>query len=140
MVKLEDEKLVVKAVQQKIQGQWTNWQNIMRRDMSWNSLLRGSRRMVAFGLGVTFDALATPNNLKRWGYLVEGSCVLCGGKSCGIAHILSGCNVSLAGGRYRDRHNAVIKLTPRRESSESPLAQRNSEDTDQIHSDYGRSF
>ena len=109
VVKLEDEKLVVKAVQQKIQGQWTNWQNIMRRDMSWNSLLRGSPRMVAFGLGVTFDTLATPNNLKRWGYLAEGSCVLCGGKSCGVAHILSGCKVSLAGGRYRDRHNAVLK-------------------------------
>ena len=32
--KAEDEKLFIKAVQQGLQGQWTKWQKIMKRDMS----------------------------------------------------------------------------------------------------------
>ena len=108
--KVEDEKLFVKAVQQSIQGQWTKWQNFTKRDLSWNSLLKESPRLVSFGLGVTFDTLASPKNFKRWGLVDVDSCNLCDAVSCGIKHVLSGCPVSLSDGRYRKRHNAVLKV------------------------------
>ena len=48
--KEEDEKHFIKAVQQGVQGSWTKWQKIIRRDMSWNSMLTKSPRLINFAL------------------------------------------------------------------------------------------
>ena len=77
--------------------------------MSWNSMLRSSPRLVSFGLGVTFNTVASSSNLKRWGYANDDSCPLCGNSPCGIDHVLSGCKISLQGGRYRKRHDCVLR-------------------------------
>ena len=83
--KAEDERLFVKAVQQGIQGQWTRWQNVMKRDLSWNVILKSSPRLISFGLGVTFDTLGSPKNLKRLGLSNDDKCPLCDAGGCGIA-------------------------------------------------------
>ena len=102
--------LYIKAVQQKVQGKWTQWQKFMRRDMRWHSLLATSPRLVSFALGATFDTVASPANLKRWGLWESGHCGLCGYEFCDVKHVLSGCKVALTQGRYTYRHNAVLRV------------------------------
>ena len=100
--------LYVKAVQQRIQCKWTQWSNYIQRDMSWSALLRSSRHIVSFSLGVTFDSLGTPVNLKRWRLSDTDTCQLCDSR-CNVLHILCGCKVALGAGRYRTRHDSVLK-------------------------------
>ena len=110
VAKEEDERLYIKAIQQGVQGKWTQWQKFMRRDMSWHTLLATSPRLVSFALGATFDTVASPANLKRWGLWESSHCGLCGYEFCDVKHVLSGCKVALAQGRFRYRHNAVLRV------------------------------
>jgi hypothetical protein len=98
--KQENQKLYAKAVQQSLQGKWTRWESIVSRDMSFNSMLRSSPKLVSFTLGVTFDTVGSPANLKRWGLSDSDNCSLCGKPKCTVGHILAGCKVSLASGRF----------------------------------------
>ena len=54
-----------------------------------------------------YDLLPTPQNMKSW-YGETGGCQLCG-ELGSLSHILSGCRVALAQGRYRWRHDQVLK-------------------------------
>ena len=98
-----------KAAQQTLQGQWTRWESIVQRDMSFSRLLRSSPQLLSFTLGVTFGTIASPTNLKRWGLSDDESCCLCSAKRCTLSHILSACKKSLGSGRYRFRHDLVLK-------------------------------
>ena len=101
--------LFIKAVQQKIQGSWTRWQKFMQREMSWNSLLSTSpAKLVSFALGATNETIASPANFKRWGLAESSSCELCH-RGCDVKHVLSGCEVALSQGRYKYRHDAVLR-------------------------------
>ena len=104
----EDQRLYAKAVNQKVQGKWTQWKSLIQRDMSWSALLRSSTQILSFSLGVTYDTLGTPVNLKRWNLVDSDTCDLCESR-CSVQHILSGCKVALAAGRYRYRHDSVLK-------------------------------
>ena len=68
-----------------------------------------SPRLISFALGATFDTIASPVNKKRWGLCEKGTCDLCGKDWCDVKHVLSGCAVALAQGRYRYRHDAVLR-------------------------------
>ena len=65
--------------------------------------------MISFRLGATYNTLASPVNMKRWGLKEDADCSRCGKGFCTVAHVLSGCAFSLQGGWYRDRHNAVLR-------------------------------
>ena len=104
-----DEELFVKATRQSLQGQWTKWGDIVKRDMSFHRLLRLSPQLISFCLGATFNTLATPTRLKKWGYSDSDLCSLCQKHKGTVPHILSGCPVALADGRYRYRHDSVLK-------------------------------
>ena len=106
---IEDGKLFSKAVQQSLQGRWTRWENILQRDLSFNKLFSTSPRLLSFTLGSTYDTLASPSNKKRWGLSDDESCVLCSASKCTLRHVLSACKVSLSSGRYRYRHDLVLK-------------------------------
>ena len=54
-----------------------------------------------------YDLLPTPENRNRW-FSTEERCQLCGGIGS-MAHILSGCPTALGQGRYRWRHDQVLK-------------------------------
>ena len=60
-------------------------------------------------LGCTYDTLASPSNLKRWGLLYTNDCYLCGVDPCTISHILSGCNVAVGQVRHKYRHDPETK-------------------------------
>ena len=106
---IEDSKLLSKAVQQALQGRWTKWENVLQRDMSFNNLFRSSPRLISFTLGSTYNTVASPANLKRWGLADSEACALCSAPKCTLRHILSVCSVSLSSGRFRYRHDSVLK-------------------------------
>ena len=54
-----------------------------------------------------YDLLPTPQNKKVW-FGEKEECQLCGEQGT-LSHILSGCRVSLAQGRYTWRHDQVLK-------------------------------
>ena len=106
----EDEKLVVAAVQQSVQGQWTKWKDVVQRDFGWRSVLCMKPSLVRFAVGATYDTLSSPTNLKRWGISEDSSCVLCGVSQCTVAHILSACAIGRDQGRFRYRHDSVLRV------------------------------
>ena len=105
-----NQNLVAKAMQQSLQGRWNRWEGVFQRGVNFNSLLRSSPQLVSFTLGVKFDIVGLPANLRRWGLSDEESCSLCDAKKCTVGHILTGCLVAIASGRYRFRHDSVLKV------------------------------
>jgi ubiquitin carboxyl-terminal hydrolase 22/27/51 len=106
---IDDQNRFSKAVQQALQGRWTRWERIVQRDMSFHRLLKSSPQLLSFTIGVTYDTVASPANLKRWGLSDDESCPLCNKSKCTLRHVLSSCPISLASGRYRFRHDLVLK-------------------------------
>ena len=104
-----EEAYYVKAVMSSLEGTWTMWKNYTQRSLSWRSLVYGDTKLYRFCIGATFNTLASPSNLVRWKIDLGASCALCGGKGT-IPHILSGCKQALAGGRYRYRHDNVLRV------------------------------
>ena len=107
--KLEEE-MLVKAVCQSLQGQWTAWTDYVQRDIKWKSLFYGNFNLERFCIGATYNTLASPANLKRWGLSPDAKCHLCGGEPCTVFHILCDCGVARSQGRYRYRHDAVLRI------------------------------
>ena len=107
---LEEELYFTKAVQLRLQGNWTRWCNYIQNELSWKHLLVTSPRLTSFVLGATFDTLPSPTNLKRWHITTEADCSLCSVKVCTTAHVLSGCKVALSQGRYTFRHDSILRV------------------------------
>jgi hypothetical protein len=107
--KEEEERLYIAAIQQGIQGAWTRWKDFIQRDLRWKNILAGPPALTSFCIGATYGTLASPANLKRWGLSNDSKCELCENENAGIQHILSGCNIALGQGRYRFRHNEVLR-------------------------------
>ena len=70
---------------------------------------------MSFAMKATTNSLATPDNLARWGKVVDSSCKLCSsdqlnGKTITtLGHILNSCPKMLD--RYEWRHNGVLAYT-----------------------------
>eukprot|EP00066_Takifugu_rubripes_P027132 XP_011616398.1 PREDICTED: uncharacterized protein LOC105418502 [Takifugu rubripes] len=63
---------------------------------------------VRFLVAAVYDALPSPANLHAWGKSETPTCSLCSGRGS-LEHLLSSCPKSLADGRYRWRHDQVLK-------------------------------
>ena len=72
-------------------------------------MLRMSPQIRSFAMGATYNTLASNRNLKRWGLLDDDKCMLCLKPKCTLQHVLSGCKTALADGRYRFRHDSILK-------------------------------
>ncbi|XP_052280954.1 uncharacterized protein LOC127878469 [Dreissena polymorpha] len=81
--KEEEETRKGKAVQMGSQGSWTKWQTTGRK-LSWTDIW------------------------KDGGLIETAECTLCGGRAT-LGHILSSCKEALAKGRYRWRHDQVLR-------------------------------
>ena len=109
VVKCDESKDLARAVQLHLQGYWTSWCSFVKNNLSWKSMLLVPEPLLKFMISATFGTLPSPSNLKRWKIPnVEPSCFLCKKPTCTIAHILSGCKVSLKQGRYDFRHNSIL--------------------------------
>ena len=106
---IEEEANFCKALQLKVQGQWTRWENYVKNDLSWSSILAMPPNLLSFCLSSTYDVLPSPSNLRRWRICSEASCFLCHKEVCTTAHILGACKKALSQGRFTFRHDSVLK-------------------------------
>ena len=109
MNKNEEKQSFSQAVQLSVQGQWTNWCDYVQNDLSWKVIWALPPNLLAFCLGATYNTLPSPSNLKRWRIKSDDTCFLCQKEICTVAHILTGCPVSLNDGRYTFRHDSVLR-------------------------------
>ena len=63
---IDEEGNMAKALQLQVQGQWTRWENYIKNDLSWKSVLAMPPNLLSFCLASTYNVLPTPSNLKRW--------------------------------------------------------------------------
>jgi len=105
----EEEKRRAQAVSQGVQGAWVKWEQARERKVTWKELWSWEPLRTQFLLKSVYDLLPTPANLKRWGKESEEKCVLCGKRGT-LSHLLTGCAVALGQGRYRWRHDRVLRV------------------------------
>lgn len=123
VARTEHERLNVKAVSQGQQGRWTSWEGLTDRSMSWSDLWKIPQARLSFLIRATYDTLPCPRNLHQW-FGAEETCSLCNTSNASLQHILSGCTTALSQGRYRWRHDKVLKKLA--EVSESCRKEANS--------------
>ena len=106
--RIEEECYKIKAVSQGRQGSWTTWEGIVNRNISWTDLWKIPQARISFLIRATYDLLPCPHNLYQW-FGNEESCSLCNAPNASLQHILSGCKIALSQGRYRWRHDQVLR-------------------------------
>ena len=103
---MEEEKRVVRMTGLSKQGAPMNWE-VPERRVSSKDIINMQEGQLEFLVKSVYDLLPTPENRNRW-FSTEEGCQLCGGMGS-MAHILSGCPTALCQGRYRWRHDQVLK-------------------------------
>ena len=105
----EQEKRQVHLVQCAQQGQCLEWQEtVVERKLSWKELWGWGPARTSFLIKSTYDVLPSPANLVRWKVTDEDKC-MCGQYGT-LRHTLSGCKMGLDGGRYKWRHDQVLRV------------------------------
>lgn len=94
------------AVVLRQQGVWTRWESARQRRISWSNILQQTSTGSVSWQAV-HDALLSPATLHVWGKSETPSCLLGSGGS--LEHLLSCRPKALADGRYRRRHDQVLK-------------------------------
>ena len=103
----EEDQRRVKATSFSKQGANLQWETNQKK-MNHKEIMNMSESRLKFIMKSVHDLLGTPANKNKWFKTQEFHCKICGGNGT-LAHILSGCKVSLAQGRYTWRHNRVLK-------------------------------
>ena len=62
------------------------------------------------GLGATYNTLVSTQNQAHWGFEDDIEYTLCVKEESSIDHILAVCQKALQCGRYKFRHNAVLRV------------------------------
>ena len=104
--KKEEETRQVRMVGLAKQGASSRWE-VPERSISHNDMLKTPDATLKFLVKSVYDLLPTPANKNTW-FGTDEKCPLCGQEAT-LNHILSGCRVALAQGRYKWRHDQVLK-------------------------------
>ena len=90
---------------------FVKWDEDMNNNRDWSSQIFGmSPKLLAFVLNGQANTLPSPSNLRRWGlHASTHHCVLCGKLGVTAKHTLSHCPVALKSGRYKWRHDNVLR-------------------------------
>ncbi|XP_062872774.1 uncharacterized protein LOC134334411 [Trichomycterus rosablanca] len=98
----------IKMVAMYQQGAWTRWEHAEKRKITWPELWRLEPQHLKFLILSVYDVLPSPTNLQRWGMADTAACQLCERRAT-LEHILSCCPKALGEGRYRWRHDQVLR-------------------------------
>ena len=101
-----EERRVVEMTQRSKQGLNLRWE-VPYRQIKSNELLKMSDDNFKFLIKSVHDLLPTPANKNKW-FGTSEMCILCG-ENATLNHILSSCRVALGQGRYKWRHDKVLK-------------------------------
>jgi hypothetical protein len=104
----EEEKRKARAVGMVKQGAWTRWEGITPKKIKWADMVKVEPLNLQFTLKSVYDLLPTPVNLKVWKKQDNDMCYLCQKRGT-LQHILSGCNTALTQGRYKWRHDKILR-------------------------------
>ena len=106
----DEEMRLAKCYSYVTQGDWLNFDAVLKADLRWNSLIYTiPQELLKFLLNSTHNVLPTPDNLRRWGKtVVDIKCNLCSYSNPTLKHILNGCSMALKQGRYTWRHDNVL--------------------------------
>ena len=102
----EEDRRRVKMASLAKQGAHTRWE-VPEKKLSHKEIINTSETSLKFLVKAVYDLLPTPSNKNIW-FGSEETCKLCGGNGT-LNHILSGCIVALKQGRYRWRHDQVLR-------------------------------
>ena len=103
----EEERRTVKMTGLAKQGSHMRWE-VPARKLSPRDVVTMPEDRLKFLVKAVYDLLPTPQNKSRWFGEEEGKCRQCGEIGT-LTHILSGCKVALADGKYKWRHDQVLK-------------------------------
>ncbi|XP_061589349.1 uncharacterized protein LOC133454644 [Cololabis saira] len=98
-----------RAVGMRQQGAWTRWEEAADRKITWTELWRSEPHRIKFLIQSVYDVLPSPSNLFRWGLAENPLCPLCQ-RTGSLEHVLSCCPKALGDGRYRWRHDQVLRV------------------------------
>ena len=104
----EDNKRLIKGVEQSQQGQWTSWGEALQRSITWNDIWKMAPLKLSFLIRSTYDRRPSKSNLVKWKKESDPTCPLSNEKPQTLEHVLSSCKTALANGRYPWRHNRVL--------------------------------
>ena len=102
----EEEDRIVKMTNFPSQGANLRWE-VPQRQLKHHDMINSSDERLRFLIKSVYDVMPTPANKNKW-YKTEEKCLLCG-KEGTLIHILSGCSVALSQGRYKWRHDKVLR-------------------------------
>ncbi|XP_061571176.1 uncharacterized protein LOC133424524 [Cololabis saira] len=105
------------------QGAWTRWEGALERKVTWSEFRQAEPQRIKFMVQAVYDVLPSPANLHLWGMVDSPACALCSRKGS-LEHILSSCSKALGEGRYRWRHDQVLKTVA--EAISTIVTKRNS--------------
>ena len=91
------------------QGARTRWEDVEKKSVTWSDCWRPDFNEIRFLIKSVYDVLPSPTNLHIWGKIETPNCQLCPRKGS-LQHILSSCPKALGDGRYRWRHDQVLKV------------------------------
>jgi len=86
---------------------WTRWKTT-ERHLTWADIWHYEPLRLKFLLRSVYDLLPSTANLHRWGLVEDPRCHLCD-KPGTMQYALSSCQTALAQGRYRWRHDTVLR-------------------------------
>ena len=89
------------------QGASTKWE-VLERKIGLREVINTSDLKLRFLIKSVYDLLPTPANKNVWFNTQDFKCELCEGSGT-LNHILSGCKVALQQGRYKWRHDKVLR-------------------------------
>ncbi|XP_056097411.1 uncharacterized protein LOC130076370 [Rhinichthys klamathensis goyatoka] len=103
-----EEKRACQMAGMRQQGAWTRWERTVERKVTWTELWKAEPYRIKFLIQAVYDVLPSPSNLFSWGKVETPACPLCQRRGT-LEHILSCCPKALGEGRYRWRHDQVLK-------------------------------
>ena len=103
-----EEERASRMVGMRQQGAWTRWEQAAERKVTWTELWKAEPQRIKFLIQAVYDVLPSPSNLFCWGKVESPACALCQKRGT-LEHILSCCPRGLSEGRYRWRHDQVLK-------------------------------
>lgn len=103
----EEEQRFIKMTGLGKQGANLKWE-VPQRYLKDHDILKTPEASLSFLIRAVYDLLPTPTNKNKW-FGSEERCKLCGQEGT-LNHLLSGCQVALSQGRYKWRHDQVLKV------------------------------
>ena len=102
----EEEQRVVNMTSLSKQGANLRWE-VPQRYLKQEDLIKMPEARLSFLIKAVYDLLPTPANKDKW-FNTKDKCTLCG-QDANLNHILSGCKTALKQGRYKWRHDQVLR-------------------------------